>query len=560
MDQNDRNHEHLDPSYENQPQARHDAPLDATGAPVAPPDAALPEEPAPATPSEETAPITPSHQEQSSPRKRSKLPWILSLSITGGLLSILIPLLIILWPIMTLNPFANTVDAIFFDTDAAQELLAALETSAASTEVSVKLPGVNNRPYALELAVRSLSGGKKQPDTGKTTLVLSCAEQSVAVTVWWNEESVVLEGLSAAGAISLPRHGADQALERSIFHPDSKSKYAMERESYEQLAQLLRLLDDRAERKDDDVTERLNEILNDWSKCLEPKNNYFFDKNTHKLCKTVTYTLTDIDVAILLDRLIEEFEEELTDFALTPAQEGDPENMLEFLKQLRVALEPTTFTFSYTVKERKLSFLKLVYESRNAQLTDHSELWLTFLYGEECGIDVEMLVEQKTARTESSDATAAKLRKAEKANKTIFTYKGNNTITIRGQGAGYRQESFEYTFTYQNENERYLLEMSEMVDRCTDKTELGITETRIEGILSLSDKAFFLSADALEVNGEVECEELLEISASLCESAPDLTPPDAELLFEMSEKTMDRYLEQSYVDRLLAVWAKYYGQ
>ena len=62
------------------------------------------------------------------------------------------------------------------------------------------------------------------------------------------------------------------------------------------------------------------------------------------------------------------------------------------------------------------------------------------------------------------------------------------------------------------------------------------------------------------IPSEVEREELLEISASLCESAPDLTPPDAELLFEMSEKTMDRYLEQSYVDRLLAVWTKYYGQ
>ena len=338
MDQNDRNLFENDELRENEPQNASAASLDAANEQTSPmddgntaarteaaatPDKADANEQASAIAQEPVTELLP-QDDAPAPKKRSKKPLILSLSITGGVLLIAAALLFLFWPIMTLDPVGNTLDAVLFDSDALEELFAAFEKRGAQTNVSIKLPPAANSSFALTVDAASTVIGRDQKETGKTLLTLACGEESFEVTVWWNADTVVLEGLSSIGAISLPRVGADQALESSIFHPDSKSKFALEKESYDQLSRLLKALDSRPidERDDADVAKRLTAILTDWMDEIESESNYFFDKDSFQMSKRVTYTLTDGNIRDLLNDVIDELRDELRKIEVTPAEAG----------------------------------------------------------------------------------------------------------------------------------------------------------------------------------------------------------------------------------------------
>lgn len=577
MDQNDRTPFENDELRENELQNASDAPLDAASEQTSPdedgntaasteataaPDRADTNEQAPTIAQEPVTELLP-QDDAPVPKKRSKKPLILSLSITGGVLLIAAAVLLFLfWPIMTLDPVGNTLDAVLFDSDAMEDLFAAFEKRGAQTNVSIKLPPAANSSFALTVDAASTVIGRDQKETGKTLLTLACGEESFEVTVWWNAETVVLEGLSSIGAVSLPRVGADQVLESSIFHPDSKSKFALEKESYEQLSRLLKALDSRPvdERDDADVAKRLTAILTDWMDEIESESNYFFDKDSFQMSKKVTYTLTDGNIRDLLNDVIDEFRDELRETEVTPAEAGGPTNMLDALKELRNELLPSTYTLSYTVKERRLSFVKLVYLMEGEGQKDRFELWLTFVYEKDaCGFDMEMLVQQEQDRFEREEGTVAKFRKTEQDGKISFGFTGENYEIIRGSGATSSNATFDISLDYVRESKSYIL-TGTLTQRKDGEQPVTVTAA-IKGQFALEPKhKLWLTLDRIAINGGVQLKDLFEIDMTVCESKPQIDLPESIPLFEMDAAAFHGFARGLRVGDLWEILGVYVGQ
>lgn len=211
-------------------------------------------------------------------------------------------------PMLVGNPVVNTWNAVFFETEAIQELVEGWKEDGWQSRVECDVP--SELSGLLQDFYVELKGGGNEEAT-EIELSIGAEQSNVRVTLYYDQEIVALKGLlpDEGEYVSFPRVGLVEALDASVFHPESKTRYAMEEEEYRALLMQLRnfeRLDEDVLDAEEDFAEEIVEIVYGE---LRPTVEYGFSKSPFGISQKMTLEVDAVCVQHVLDALIEKAEE-----------------------------------------------------------------------------------------------------------------------------------------------------------------------------------------------------------------------------------------------------------
>ncbi|MBE6630851.1 MAG: hypothetical protein E7624_08405, partial [Ruminococcaceae bacterium] len=274
-------------------------------------------------------------------------------------------------PLLVGNPVASTWNAVFFDTEPFLELLEVWQDDGWQAHARCDVP--SEASGLLQDFYVELNGGG---DGERDVIALSIgAEQSRAdLELYYDDEIVALKGLCAdkEESVSFPRKGLAAALDASVFHPDSKTRYAMEEKAYHELQALLRdfgQIDEDTREIEEDFEKEVTEIV---YRELKPTSEYGFSTSPFGISRKMTLELDESCVKRILELAAERArEKELSLYVTRYEQWGEsvPKGLSLKIESTVVGERVTQLCVSYQSDEM-LSALDakmfFTYEGRDA--------------------------------------------------------------------------------------------------------------------------------------------------------------------------------------------------
>lgn len=410
---------------------------------------------------------------QNTPKKRQKsdkkikpLPIVLA-SLTCVLVLCFVAVFAILLPLNEETALANTFKAVFFDPTDLAKASEMWAESGVIAQIDLDLPqNVTSLQKDLHIGIDTA----QTPDgKNKVKLLLDSNKIEYAVELIYDEETVAIGGFCPDDQyVTVPRKNIAKALDDSILHPESDSDYALDQDNYDELRDMLELLDPEYEDPDSkSLAESFDLIAEQILPYLKPKTSIYFADGEFRLCKDVTYTLDTEDINEILDIIIDEAKDndrfnETFSFTLdeTETDSDEEKDLARDLKRVKKEFEELSFELTYTVSGKKITDLKLSMRSVNKDdQTNSYDLSLGFVYGEnKNGFDATLTTveEEKTKYTIESEI---EYRKKKDGDETVCEAEIQTTTLREGRlysGDPIEEEST-VTLTYDPDSHKYNL-------------------------------------------------------------------------------------------------------
>ena len=347
----------------------------------------------------------PEPPEELKPKKRSKLPLIISLSAVGAvLIAVAVVAAMLFIPLYTTPHWENTFNAIFFDTSEMQAFAGSL-SDGISAEINLgldkELTGLL-KDINFKLSVASKFA--EDSESGSLTLSLEEGKNSLALSVIYDKDSAAIGvyGLNNGKAendpvyVSVPRENICEEFKKSVFAPDSGSDFALEKEVFDEIAEALETfesLDGKQEKGN--LEEPISKIAEQIASVIDPKTSLRFSDSEFALVSNVSVTLTKEDLVSIIDVIIEEaeaneeFEAVLNSTYFSVSADGTQISLVESLKEAKDELPEGEITFSYSVSGDYVRDIKYSFNSADDPEEDFDAV-LEFIYGEISGFDLKI--------------------------------------------------------------------------------------------------------------------------------------------------------------------------
>ena len=410
---------------------------------------------------------------QNTPKKRQKsdkkikpLPIVLA-SLTCVLVLCFVAVFAILLPLNEETALANTFKAVFFDPTDLAKASEIWAESGVIAQIDLDLPrNVTSLQKDLHIGIDTA----QTPDgKNRVKLLLDSNKIEYAVELIYDEETVAIGGFCPDDQyVTVPRKNIAKALDDSILHPESDSDYALDQDNYDELRDMLELLDPEYEDPDSkSLAESFDLIAEQILPYLKPKTSIYFADGEFRLCKDVTYTLDSEDINEILDIIIDEAKDndrfnETFSFTLdeTETDSDEEKDLARDLKRVKKEFEELSFELTYTVSGKKITDLKLSMRSvHKDDQTNSYDLSLGFVYGEnKNGFDATLTTveEKKTKYTIESEI---EYRKKKDGDETVCEAEIQTTTLREGRlysGDPIEEEST-VTLTYDPDSHKYNL-------------------------------------------------------------------------------------------------------
>ena len=306
-------------------------------------------------------------------------------------------------PMLVGDPVANTWNAVFFETEPIYELLESWEEDGWQARVECDVPSELSgllQDFYVELK------GNGDGEREEIELSIGAEQSKMKVSLYYDDEIVALKGLSTDKEeyVSFPRKGLVAALDASVFHPESNTRYAMEEEEYHELQVLLRnfeQIDEDAREIEEDFAEEVMEIV---YRELKPTLEYGFSTSPFGISQKMTLEVNEFYVKRILDLAIEKAEEEELSLYVRKYErwkESVPKGLLLKIESTVVGEKVTQLRVKYQSDET-LSALSakmfFTYGGRDAEF----ELSLSYELSEE-GRTVKVSSEHDYTKTREED-------------------------------------------------------------------------------------------------------------------------------------------------------------
>ncbi len=444
----------------------------------------------PAQPVEGALPNMPSEEITTSPvKKKSKKKAIALTAIIAASVLVIFALWLFI-PIIGENAVENSISSMLSETKDFEKLFSVLEKKGIDMETTMmfsrQLTDLDE-----DLTVDFNLFGK---DTwGSGALTLTARDKSYSLAVDFNEDQIGVKGLSKDGEeyISFPLKNAKEAIDNSVFHPDSGSAFALSKEDYDELMELL----DHDETELNSLEKDLKKIKKECKalirKCLESldgKSEIYFAEGKFALCRRVTYILDKDASEKLIDALCEGLLECKTLEEYLFDGEGNPismQTLCDELKKAKDSLEDDMeMTMGYVISGGKIVelFSEQTMTSKQQGVTVDASVVqkCTLEYGRKkkeivLSTNSEQHLEQRIkgikvtadvtseqtvtiSATDNADessfsiVTYAKIRQRNSQNLKWVTEEGTSEIRLV-----YDKDSHEYTFDMKNDEDSNVL-------------------------------------------------------------------------------------------------------
>ena len=485
---------------------------------------------------------TSAQPEEPTPKPRNKKALLISLLSAGGVLVAAAVLALVLFlPILATDPLGNTVEQVFFDPAVFSQLTEQWETAGAESEVNLFLPSdLTGLTRDLVMNLKATEQGSLANAVGHTTLKLTFGKHEVSLGVYYSPEMLAIQGLyeDPQQFLSVPRKNLRGAMEASVFHPESGSDYALDAETYEELATSLEELEELQSMQDTQteefrkLMESLTPVIEGWSEILTPESRIAFAKGAFALERRVEYRVDANDLNEMINLLLSTAQNDptLNEYFFYESDGESSETLAQMLVKLKEAIPPTyEITFSYTVRGGYIdrASLSILAQETEAKQPETYVADLVFTYGE--GVNGFTLTsgEKKTPDGALEDTMVLTYEKTEEEGATLVTLK----IT---EG----EETSEGSLRLDHTSHTYTLTLKEVAPE---------TDAVIEGTLELDPATgvFRFSLDKVHLGKEALLEDtVISISSVACQTPPALSAPAAAALLSVTEAELTAFLRQ----------------
>ena len=284
--------------------------------------------------------------------KSPKLPKIILFSVAALLIVVISLSLILILPLFSKNHIKNTFDVLFFDTDVLSKTATSLNDSGYENSTTLYFPTEItelNQDINLKISERGIGSDEDQKKT--INVELDSDNNGYEFSITYDNENLALQGLSFDKdvIITFQRRNTDDALDKSIFAPSSKSKYALKEKEYTQLRDLVENLDLNTQEKfSKELTELIQNSVEKFEDSFKSKNTYRFAKNKFALCRTTEIKLNEDDLKKLADIIY-------TELKSFPTVKNYLQKRLNADAETKVDLDAEFDNFKESLKGKELS-------------------------------------------------------------------------------------------------------------------------------------------------------------------------------------------------------------
>ena len=473
-------------------------------------------------------------------KKRSALPLIIISVLLGvAVLAATITAGALFFPIIKGDQWSNTADRVFFDSADLAVFTEAL-SEGSQTKLSValdsELTGLLN-----DVNLKLTASGKTE--CGEVTLSLQGGSSELLLSIIYSEESIAMAvydpALKADGIryLSLPRKGIAEEFKESLFAPDSGSDYALDEAVYNELLTILESVDSAEQELDrEKLQESIDRITEEIAKILEPSVSIRFAEGKLALCQDVSITVTQNDLAKIIDAVIAEAEanETLAEWleSMLGQTVGGEKDLIELLRSAKDELPEGEIVVEWTTEGSYVKQFRLAHEDTD----DAFEVILDFIYGEETDRAELTLTE---SGKESTRITYERTESDEKLTCTL-------SVDIEG-------ETVESTADYDRESGALTI-TAKSSDSPESYFELGgnCKYSAAQGELSLSFNSLKIGT-AERIDG-------FEVAVEISKHGDEIAIPSAESLLDMTGEELTAYIEALPYQTAKNIVTKLFGE
>lgn len=313
-------------------------------------------------------------------QKNKKLLIILSICIGSFVLLCTVLSLLLFLPVTGNDVFEKTLESLAFDYDnieVLEDLAEELNGKAFKGTIEMNLP---TKMTGLRDNFNLKTDFHMSNQKGVLTFSLIGKKGTYTLDVSYTEEHIGIRGLydDPETCLTLPRNNIEKAFEESIFHPNSGTAYAMEKEDYEDLVEFLKILETENKEVKNSVKQYEKELallVRDLKKIVKPKSSFSFSDDSFGLRRTVKYTFDSEKMRKFLKTLREHVEdsEYLVIFWLD--SEGNAMEKKDIISEIRKfenrMHKSYTAEFSYTIHQNKIT--EISFNSLQSRTTKKEE-------------------------------------------------------------------------------------------------------------------------------------------------------------------------------------------
>lgn len=479
------------------------------------------------------------------------------LSLLGGVKIILILLLVftlvggsayLVLPVIGIDMVDNTTDLLLGDMGWLERTDERLADKGYEGELEINIPTLFSGLAAPAVVKSSFVGyGSGEDEVCNTIITLGTPNLQHTFDLFYSEEIIALGGLGSDAdsntVISIPRKDIRTALDGSVFHPDSGSEYALDTETYGLVCDAI---DNADESTDDGISEILTRIIERSYEYGEKERHIYFAEDEFALERVEEWHLDGEDISRIIDIVFEELiESDLTADAINSLPNFELTAIVDTLKDtFRDAEVDMTFVISHS----RLSEANVSIRTKNDGSDEQLDIALT-VEGNKKDSTVILDISSNTVADGNEERDSIKIR----LDRRREGEKNNTDLTVLVSD----KKMLEINISHNGEKGDYTADFSTYIGEISSTMSLAGRFLRYKWYSGYEFSVDSLSADGILQHPDGQ--PIISIMMKENPEAKELTPPEADNLFTMTDQMIDELVAGFPVNRFLEIYAQLIG-
>lgn len=454
-------------------------------------------------------------------------------------------------PTIGINAVDNTAEALFGDVGWLSYMDRNLAKTGYDADMTINIPneltGISGDIYVNSKFSGYGSGNKEIADIDIT---FGTPDVNHTFGIFYDENNIAIEGIGSDDSdtvILLPRKNIIDALDNSVFHPESGSEYALDQESYDAICEIV---EDNDESLDEEIEEIFENIRNRIEEHIDTENAFRFVEGEFALERTVVCTLDDEAIAEIIDITIEEICNNERIAAILGESQID---ITELGDKLREDFRDAEITYTYVIKHGAISFVHTVIKTKNGEYDEILDIIIDIeSRSDGCLATVSCCSESMTAEGKTKDNFEIKY------NKIVENSITKISIDLSSKNHGDDEQKSRLTVNYDNESREYNAEFITYVEGIESCTDIYGKFEKYENHSGLS-----FTIDGFTVEGQnISDDKDVLFSLSLKENsdAKNIVCPEGDSLLSMTAEEVKSIADNLPTEKLKDIYMAIIGQ
>lgn len=454
-------------------------------------------------------------------------------------------------PVIELNAADNTVETILGDASWFSDVDKNLSKKGYEADITANVPNeLTGLSGDLYLKSKILGYGSGDKEVADIDLTFGTFYANHTFGIFYDEDNIAVNGIDSYVSdrtILLPRENIVGALDNSIFHPDSGSDFALDRETYDAICDIF-------EDSDEDLDEEIEEIFENIRKRsaahIDTKSGLRFAEGEFALEKRVVCNLDGEGIAAIIDIVVDEIGKNDRISAILEESQTDISELGDKLKDDFVDAE---ITCTYVIKHGIVSYINSVIKTKNGEYDELLELTVDIESSRDtCLATVICSSEVMTAEGKTNDSFEIKYEKKDDMSLT------ETSIDISVKNHGQDEQNSSITVNYDKNSYKYQIEFTtyvEGVESCIGISGKLEKYTKKSGLSFTIDRV--TDKDGNSLNGNLS---ILDLNIKENPDAKSLSCPDGNNLFSMTEEEVKAFVDNFPEDKMKKIYKAIYGR